>query len=51
MQSNVAGFNLHRNPWNLAVEFRHCEEQGDEAIQQASEAVLDCFASLAMTGS
>jgi hypothetical protein len=29
---------------------RHCEEQRDEAIQLASTAVLDCFASLAMTG-
>jgi hypothetical protein len=28
---------------------RHCEEQSDEAIQSASEAVLDCFATLAMT--
>jgi hypothetical protein len=30
---------------NLA---RHCEEQSDEAIQ-SGDAVLDCFASLAMT--
>src|ERR1700756_1544573 len=30
---------------------RHCEEprRGDEAIQEAAQAVLDCFASLAMT--
>jgi hypothetical protein len=28
---------------------RHCEERSDEAIQRASEAVLDCFATLAMT--
>jgi hypothetical protein len=27
---------------------RHCEERSDEAIQRAA-AVLDCFASLAMT--
>ncbi|MBL1256546.1 hypothetical protein [Methylocystis sp. Sn-Cys] len=29
---------------------RHCEEQSDEAIQRRI-AALDCFASLAMTGS
>src|SRR5205085_8558800 len=28
---------------------RHCEERSDAAIQTASDAVLDCFASLAMT--
>src|SRR5205085_7285313 len=28
---------------------RHCEERSDAAIQSASEAALDCFASLAMT--
>jgi hypothetical protein len=28
---------------------RYCEERSDEAIQRASEAILDCFASLAMT--
>ncbi len=28
---------------------RHCEERSDAAIQWASEVVLDCFASLAMT--
>ena len=29
--------------------FRHCEERSDEAIQHGGAAVLDCFASLAMT--
>jgi hypothetical protein len=28
---------------------RHCEERSDEAIQRIPEAVLDCFATLAMT--
>src|SRR4051812_16106398 len=33
----------------MASGHRYCEEQSDEAIQSASAAPLDCFASLAMT--
>jgi hypothetical protein len=32
----------------VSSHFRHCEEQGDEAIHSAVRA-LDCFAALAMT--
>ena len=40
-----------RSPWTSCCASRHCAEprRGDEAIQEAVQAVLDCFASLAMT--
>jgi hypothetical protein len=38
------------NHRRVFVDFRHCEERSDEAIQFFF-AALDCFASLAMTGS
>jgi hypothetical protein len=34
----------------LLIGGRHCEERGDEAIQAVLAEILDCFASLAMTG-
>ena len=33
-----------------SLNYRHCEERSDEAIQWASGEALDCRATLAMTG-
>ncbi len=33
------------------LDFRHCEEQSDEAIHLFAASLLDCFASLSMTES